>query len=161
MHRLVPEAIRFLDGTAANSNLPILEGFPMSKRKWHLLNSNPAYLGGSPRIDGMRLTTEHVYQYYAGSDSDAHVKMLQKSWPTQNRSSRRSRLRRCAGESEKTDSAIRPSGIAVQFRNMRGVESGYSKSYIDWRGVKNESRAGCPACKKGSNTSGIHESHYS
>ena len=53
----------------------------MPMRKWPLLDSNPAYLFGSPRIDGTRLTSEHVYQYCAGSDSDAHVKMLPKSWP--------------------------------------------------------------------------------
>jgi uncharacterized protein (DUF433 family) len=40
-----------------------------------------AYLDGRPRIDGTRLSTEHVYQYCAGSDSDAHVKMFQKDWP--------------------------------------------------------------------------------
>ncbi|WP_409513339.1 DUF433 domain-containing protein [Edaphobacter aggregans] len=38
-------------------------------RKWPLLDSNPAYLGGRPCVDGTRLSTEHVYQWCAGSDS--------------------------------------------------------------------------------------------
>jgi uncharacterized protein (DUF433 family) len=53
----------------------------MPMKKWPLLNSNSAILGGSPCIGGTRLTTEHVYEYCAGSDSDAHVKMFRKDWP--------------------------------------------------------------------------------
>lgn len=50
-------------------------------KKWPLLDSNPEICFGSPRIGGTRLTTEHVYQYCAGSDSDAPVKMFQEDWP--------------------------------------------------------------------------------
>ncbi|UWZ85122.1 DUF433 domain-containing protein [Occallatibacter riparius] len=53
----------------------------MPMKKWPLLDSNPAYLGGDPRIDGTRLSTEHVYEYCAGSDCDAHIRMFQKDWP--------------------------------------------------------------------------------
>jgi uncharacterized protein (DUF433 family) len=53
----------------------------MPIKKWPLFNSNPACLGGRPRIDGTRLSTEHVYQYCAGSDSDAHGKMFREGWP--------------------------------------------------------------------------------
>jgi len=47
----------------------------MPMRKRPLLDSNPAYLGCRPRIDGTRLSTEQVYKFCTGSDSDAHVKM--------------------------------------------------------------------------------------
>ena len=50
-------------------------------KKWPLLDANPDWLGGRPRIRGTRLSTEHVYEWCAGSDSDAHIKMFQKSWP--------------------------------------------------------------------------------
>jgi|HubBroStandDraft_2_1064218.scaffolds.fasta_scaffold1203279_1 hypothetical protein len=50
----------------------------MPMRKWPLLDSNPAYL--VPRIDGKRLSAEYVYEYSAGSDSDAHVKMFREGW---------------------------------------------------------------------------------
>jgi uncharacterized protein (DUF433 family) len=53
----------------------------MPMKKWPLLDWDPEYLGGRPRIDRTRLSTEHVYQYCAGSDSDAHVKMFQEDWP--------------------------------------------------------------------------------
>lgn len=53
----------------------------MPMKKWPLLDSNPAILGGSPRIGGTRLTTEHVYRTCAGSDSDAHVKDWLKDRP--------------------------------------------------------------------------------
>jgi uncharacterized protein (DUF433 family) len=50
-------------------------------KKWPLLDSNREWLGGSPYIVGMWLSTEHVYQYCAGSDSDAYVKMFREGWP--------------------------------------------------------------------------------
>lgn len=53
----------------------------MPMKKWPLLDSNPDYLGGLPRIAGTRLSTEHIYVFCAGSDSDAHVKMYQKGRP--------------------------------------------------------------------------------
>ena len=53
----------------------------MPMKKWPLLDSNQNYLGGDPRIDGTRLGTEWVYEFCAGSDSDAHVKMFQENWP--------------------------------------------------------------------------------
>jgi uncharacterized protein (DUF433 family) len=49
--------------------------------KWPLLDSNPEWLSGSPRIDGTRLSTEHIYKSCAGSDSDAHVKDCLKDLP--------------------------------------------------------------------------------
>jgi len=53
----------------------------MPMKKWPLLDSDSEICFGRPRIDGTRITTEHVYQYCAGSDSDAHVKMFQEGWP--------------------------------------------------------------------------------
>jgi uncharacterized protein (DUF433 family) len=53
----------------------------MPMKKWPLLDANPDWLGGEPRIDGTRLGTEWVFEYCAGSDSDAHVKMFQENWP--------------------------------------------------------------------------------
>jgi uncharacterized protein (DUF433 family) len=57
------------------------EGVPMPMKNWPLVDSNPAFLGGRPRIDGTRLSTEGVYEFCAGSDSDAHVKMFQDGRP--------------------------------------------------------------------------------
>jgi uncharacterized protein (DUF433 family) len=72
----MPEAIRILLGTASKRTKigQYLEGLPMPMKKWPLLDSNTAILGGSPCIAGTRLTTEHIYKTCAGSDSDAHVK---------------------------------------------------------------------------------------
>jgi len=53
----------------------------MPMKKWPLLDCNQACVFGRPRIDGTRLTTEHVYQWCAGSDSDAHVKMCLENRP--------------------------------------------------------------------------------
>jgi uncharacterized protein (DUF433 family) len=53
----------------------------MPMKKWPLLDSHPAILGGSPRIGGTRLTTEGIYEFCAGSDSDAHVKMCLEGRP--------------------------------------------------------------------------------
>jgi uncharacterized protein (DUF433 family) len=53
----------------------------MPMKNWPLLDCNQACVFGRPRIDGTRLSTEHVYQYCAGSDSDAHVKMFREGWP--------------------------------------------------------------------------------
>ena len=50
-------------------------------KKWPLLDANLDWLGGRPRIAGTRLSTEHVYEFCAGSDSDAHIKEFRKSWP--------------------------------------------------------------------------------
>jgi uncharacterized protein (DUF433 family) len=57
------------------------EGVPMPMKKWSLLDSNPAYLGGRPRIDGTRLSTEYTYEFCAGSESDAHVKRCLENQP--------------------------------------------------------------------------------
>jgi uncharacterized protein (DUF433 family) len=53
----------------------------MPMKKWPLLDSDPEYLGGRPRIGGTRLSTEHIYHVCAGSDSDAHVKDCLKNLP--------------------------------------------------------------------------------
>ena len=53
----------------------------MPMQKWPLLDSNSACAFGRPRIGVTRLTTEHVYQYCVGSDSDVHLKMFQEGWP--------------------------------------------------------------------------------
>jgi uncharacterized protein (DUF433 family) len=53
----------------------------MPMKKWPLLDSNPAICIGRPRIDGTRITTETIYNFCAGSDSDAHVKTVQESRP--------------------------------------------------------------------------------
>jgi uncharacterized protein (DUF433 family) len=50
-------------------------------KKWPKLWTNPLRCGGRPCIIGTRLTTEHVYQWCAGSDSDAHIKDFQRNWP--------------------------------------------------------------------------------
>jgi uncharacterized protein (DUF433 family) len=52
----------------------------MPLKKWSQLDKNPAICGGRIRIDGTRLTTEHVYRWCAGSDSDDHIKDFQKNW---------------------------------------------------------------------------------
>ena len=77
-------------------------------KKWPLLDSNREWLGGDPRIDGTRLSTEGVYKFCAGSDSDAHVKMFQEGWPyvTAKQIKQGSRSRGSAGESENANSAI-------------------------------------------------------
>jgi uncharacterized protein (DUF433 family) len=53
----------------------------MPMKRWPLLDSNLGWLGGDPRIDGTRLSTKHVYDFCAGSNSNAHVKLFQESWP--------------------------------------------------------------------------------
>jgi uncharacterized protein (DUF433 family) len=50
-------------------------------KKWPLLASDKTHLGGKTRMDGTRLSTEHVYQWCAGSDSNDHIKDYQKNWP--------------------------------------------------------------------------------
>jgi uncharacterized protein (DUF433 family) len=50
-------------------------------KKWPLLDANPDWLKGRPRIAGTRLSAEFVYQMCAGSDSDAHIKMFREGWP--------------------------------------------------------------------------------
>jgi uncharacterized protein (DUF433 family) len=53
----------------------------MPLKKWPLLAKTPDTCGGRVRIDGTRLTTEHVFQWCAGSDSKDHIKDFQKNWP--------------------------------------------------------------------------------
>jgi uncharacterized protein (DUF433 family) len=53
----------------------------MPLKKWPLLDSNPAICSGRIRIDGTRLTTEHVFRWCAGSDSEDHIKDFQRNWP--------------------------------------------------------------------------------
>ena len=49
-------------------------------KKWPLLAATPGTLGRLPRIAGTRLSTEHVYRWCAGSDSEQHIKDFRKEW---------------------------------------------------------------------------------
>lgn len=53
----------------------------MPLKKWPLLAATEDTCGGRTRIVGTRLTTEHVFGWCAGSDSDDHIKDFQKNWP--------------------------------------------------------------------------------
>jgi len=53
----------------------------MPLKKWPLLDKNSGICSGSIRVDGTRLTTEHVYDWCAGSDSEDHIKAFQREWP--------------------------------------------------------------------------------
>lgn len=50
-------------------------------KKWPLLASDKDTLSGRIRMEGTRLSTEHVWANCAGSDSDDHIKAFRKNWP--------------------------------------------------------------------------------
>jgi Protein of unknown function (DUF433) len=95
----------------------------MPMKKWPLLDSNPACLGGRPRIDGTRLTTEHVYQYCAGSDSDAHVKMFRGGLALRDRKADQAgnRVREEAPGNLKGNSAIGLGDVGYRIRTLKAA----------------------------------------
>jgi uncharacterized protein (DUF433 family) len=50
-------------------------------KNYPLLDQNPAWCSGRPHIAGTRITTAHIWQICAGSDSEDHLKALQEMWP--------------------------------------------------------------------------------
>lgn len=53
----------------------------MPLKKWPLLDKNRDICCGKIRVDGTRLTTDHIYGWCAGSDSEDHIKAFQREWP--------------------------------------------------------------------------------